>query len=276
MFTICALLYGDHYPLALRLLESLTKLPKAAYQLRLGLNQPCAATMQLVRDLAPLLPLTTEAVYYSPVNAHKYPLMRAMFYARRPIDTLFTQWFDDDSYLLDPPADWLDQVQFAMGSCGMLGSIYVMDFFGAQRTWIASQPWYRGLSVPPRGTFVTGGWWTARTDILQRHDWPIPELDHNGGDGILLGELCRQQGYPVGRFRKHVAINADGNGQESKAPRRGISQRPLGYNYAGQPLPWIPTFCPFCRLTYDSTYRRVCGHRALHRKTGVPGCTACL
>ena len=63
-------------------------------------------------------------------------------------------------------------------------------------------------------------------DFARKHDWPIPQLHHRGGD-TLLGALIHQQGCAVARFNKDVWINADEAGRPSKARRRGMDAAPL-------------------------------------------------
>ena len=112
----------------------------------------------------------------------------------------------------------------------MVGAIYRMPVQGEQAAWIYRQPWYNGKLLPPgyKFTFATGSFWGIRTRILQQWDWPVPALTHNGGD-TMLGELCRQQDYRLKPFKQGVWVNADQDGRESKAPRRGASHPPLGY-----------------------------------------------
>jgi hypothetical protein len=121
-----------------------------------------------------------------------------------------------------------------------------MPIQGKQWEWIKSQPWYNpSVGMPKkirhRGKdtyafeFCQGAWWVAKTHILLKHDWPLAEIRHNGGDS-MLGELCRHQGLRMGRFYGSVHINADKQGRHSKAKRRGHSENRVGWNYAGQPL----------------------------------------
>jgi hypothetical protein len=146
----------------------------------------------------------------------------------------YTMWFDDDSWILpDAPQNWFDSVSAAMEDADMIGSIWRMrsGFIGAQPEFIRNQPWYAGKPVRlgMRTPFVTGGWWTIRTEILQRWDWPPDVRFHNGGD-MMLGELCRQQGYRLRQFTTGLGINTKDR-KCSTAPRRGFSEKMLGYDY---------------------------------------------
>lgn len=250
-FTIFVLLYGDYQPLAQRCLSSiLTRTKKADRDLRIGMNDVCAGTRQLVHDMLKAGEIRQESIYDNGrKNLHKYPLMRLMFNdIANPIATPYVMWFDDDSYLKDVAefngTPWLDAVAISMASHDMIGAIYGMEYRGRQEEWVKQQPWYRNKPFYrsrktglPKFQFATGGWWTIRTELLQRYDYPWPALDHRGGD-VMLGELCNQQGLRLGRFNAGVAINADSNGRESKAKRRGWDAKPIGVEYtAATPAP---------------------------------------
>lgn len=231
-FTVCVLLYGDHADLARRCLDSIvTRLPADQYQLRIGLNEVCPATAAYVAQLHATA--LDTIVYESTTNLHKYPMMQRMIHDPAcPLRTPYVMWFDDDSYLIGQYRNWLDLVRDQMAKVVMIGGKYTMSFAGNQHLWVRDQSWYAGKPVHPnqKVTFITGGWWTIRTDVLLEHDWPSPDLDHRGGD-VMLGQLCRQQGYALGTFREGVAINANQRGEESKAPRRGFNSLPVGFDY---------------------------------------------
>jgi hypothetical protein len=229
MFTVCVLCYGDHPDLAGRCLGSVARSAdwSLVADVRVGLNEISRTTRLAVRAFArgcprPVVAYEEEAGR----NVYKYPLMRRMLYdpARPPAGRVM--WFDDDSFVKDEsgPAWWRETAEAARQP-GMLGSVYVLNspFTPAQRSAIARQPWYAGRPVDPPHvpSFVTGGWWVADPAFLAAWDWPFPELAHNGGDAIL-GEVCRQQGVPLRRHNKGVAINYDkARGGESGAVRRG-------------------------------------------------------
>lgn len=234
-FTVCVLLYGDYPDLALRCLSGLRGLVTAnLISLRIGLNAVSSRT----KDTVAALGLEGAISCQSPENIKKYPMMRRLFGlsddgAAPAIISPFVMWFDDDSYIsAETPAGWLDAVSRTMGSADLIGSTYNISLKGNQARWIRDQPWYSGVSVPEghRVSYCTGGWWTVRTDVLRRFDWPLRELLHRGGD-VMLGELCRQQGLRIVHFRDGVGINADEHGQESKSPRRGYDSQPIGWDY---------------------------------------------
>ncbi len=227
-FTVCVLAFGDHYALAARCLQSITRTPLP--HLRIGLNTVTTQTRELARQLAP------GSVWDSDINLHKYPLMRRMLYERERITTPYTMWFDDDSFLTEPLSRFLPRVGTAMESADMLGSLYRIKWQGQQREYVKAQPWYTGRSTEDRDRvlFATGGWWVIRTELLYRFDYPWKDLDHRGGD-VMLGELMYQQGLRLRNFRGGVKINADAAGNESMAQRRGFDQKPIGFDFNPSP-----------------------------------------
>jgi hypothetical protein len=243
-FTVCVLLYGDYPRLAERCLGSLVSYLPPGAQLRIGMNECCAQTIGLVRRIKLHPGFASVRVFQSTSNVHKYPLMRRMFHEpSMPLTTPFVMWFDDDSFLLPSCGSaWLDRVHARMQAADMLGSLYGMPQRGGQYLWVRDQPWYNGLPIDAHHQFVfaTGGWWTIRAEILRRFDWPLPQLDHCGGD-VMLGELCRQRYLRLEHFNDGVAINADSTGVESSAPRRGFGAgiKPIGVDY----VPPSPTLC---------------------------------
>ena len=227
-FTVCVLLYGDYPQLASRCLQSLVDVIGVdELNIRVGMNQVSPAIREWVQAWLP-----SERVFLSEDDARKYPMMRRMFYGDAPIETPYTMWFDDDSYLVRQAGagPWLQMVEQAMVNADLIGSIYKMGFQGDQKEFIRRQPWYTGKDPTQRKSFrfATGGWWTARTDILRKYDYPWPDLGHNGGD-VMLGELCLQQNLRLRHFNTGVKINADDNGKESASKRRGLSNRPYGF-----------------------------------------------
>ncbi len=252
-FTICVLLYGDYPDLAKRCLnDGLLSMPPDEVEIRVGMNECSKATTLYVEALVDKGLLQRDNIYFTERNLHKYPMMRQMFHGPRPLTTAHTVWFDDDSFLQPStsPMQWREGLRLAMLANDMVGAIYTIQLTGEQHRWIKDQPWYNGKSVNAhhKVAFCTGGFWCIRTRILQDFNWPTPELDHRGGD-VMLGELCRQQGFRLGNFRAGVAINADEAGCESKARRRGYDSQPIGYSYspasrviaAAPPIQSIPT-----------------------------------
>lgn len=230
-FTICALFFGDFPQLAERCLSSILRIPSDQYELRIGLNETSVATRNVISAL--LRDHSHYRYYESLENIHKYPLMRQMLHdPLAPITTPYTMWFDDDSFV-KPKTDitlWLDELREKLADAVMVGRRFHIDAQGNQREWVQHQPWYTGKAVPRRFTFLTGGWWVLQSALLRRFNWPIPELDHRGGD-VMLGELLRQQGLKVERFSTGVAINADDDGKEGNSPRRGFDSKPIGYYF---------------------------------------------
>ena len=230
--TVCVLLYGNFPELAARCLLPMANNIPPASGIRIGLNVVSDATLDVVRALAGSRPAKSVIVYNSPVNRLKYPMMRKMFYDPAfPITTRAIMWFDDDSAALYETESWVWPIYdrlFASPDNGVIGHVWQMRLTESQKNAIARQPWYRGLPVPPKATFATGGWWLASTEKLFAHRYPFTQLLHGGGDS-LLGEMMRQNGYKV---LNHVApgmllINADKDGRPSKADRRGTVTKTL-------------------------------------------------
>lgn len=228
-FTVCALLYGDFPVLAHRCLSSLPQTEEfKQHTLRVGMNAVSDRTAAIVERHG------ASQVWRYSENLHKYPVMREMIHGISPVKTPYLMWFDDDSYLDGVDHDaWFADVDHRMQTADVLGSLYVIKWQGQQREFVKAQPWYTGHDPALREQikFATGGWWTIRTELLYRYDYPWSCLDHCGGDS-LLGELCLQQGLRLQAFNHGVKINADGQGRESKATRRGFSQKPIGVQWA--------------------------------------------
>jgi len=253
LFTVCCLFYGDYPRLVERLLASLaTTLPPHCYELRIGTNDVCGEGLSMLNHMIkqwwptrPRLKIDGDEPY------HKYPMMRRLFYAL-PITTPYVMWFDDDSFIKPSGHHatnaWHERVAKAMEHYEMIGAPYSKRLEGNQLGYIQDQPWYTGKTHRRNASidFVTGGWWTIHTSALLRHDWPPVELEHNGGD-VLLGVLCKEQGYRMGRFTQDLGINCNDSGECSTAPRRGFSQKPLGANYS----PNVPVTPPLRRNWLD-------------------------
>lgn len=235
---VCVLFYGEDevaLPLAQRVLNApLRQLAKQNVEFRFGFNAVGEKTRAYVReavgaDFHRHLWIEPES------NIFKYPIMRRMLH-EQPLRAPFTMWFDDDSCLA-PDCDvavWWPRVKNLLDTYAMVGSLYRQRLLGDQPTWIKNQWWYNQKPVPPYVQFITGGWWTIRSEILLRYDWPMPELRHRGGD-VMLGALCAQQDIPITHFRDKVWINANAAGVESKAPRRGFNETPVGFRYRPGP-----------------------------------------
>lgn len=231
---VCVLFYGEDavsLPLARRVLNApMRQLAKHNVEFRFGFNAVGAGTKDFVREaVAQDFP---GALWAEPEqNIYKYPLMRRLFYDR-PLKSPLTMWFDDDSCLApdNPIESWLPRVQKLLETYTMIGSLYRQRLVGGQAAWIKNQWWYNNKPPSSYVKFCTGGWWTIRTETLLRFNWPLPELRHRGGD-VMLGALCEQHGLALTHFRDGVWINANEHGVESKAPRRGYNERPIGFDY---------------------------------------------
>lgn len=231
-FTVCVLLYGDFPDLASRCLGSVVAiLPSSrVVGIRLGLNNPSDRTLHAI---APLLhDLRDKQVDFlaywnqSTALSYKYPTMRRMLLDSSPVPSEYIVWLDDDTYLDPNPSFW-DAVADKLTvprKVDLLGPVYRAGapFHPHQRAAIKKQEWYTGKDIEPphRASFVQGGFWVARNELLQRWSYPFYDLIHNGGD-VILGELVRQQDGVMVKFRDNVHANADEMGRESKAKRRG-------------------------------------------------------
>jgi GT2 family glycosyltransferase len=254
-FTVGVLLYGSNFALAQRCLESIASLPgPERVELRIGLNEACPATKDLAQHI-----FTTQndngrnvLLYDSTYNRGKYPVMRWMFHdPTNPVKAPFIQWFDDDSYIKTPTSEWLDDVERVMADADMCGAVMHTQLTGNQPLWITMQPWYKGIPLAqmiPTGRaigkstaayqpktyyvpkFAVGGWWTMKTSVLKRLDWPPQNIVHRGGD-YMLGEALAQNNFKLVDYTNGVAINADEAGNNHKAARRGMNPLPVGIDY---------------------------------------------
>jgi hypothetical protein len=235
--TVCALFYGDHAALARRCLASLEALAATGrVRLRLAANEPCDETKALLAAAAAWP--AVERVLVSPINYCKYPLMSQLFY-EQALAAPYVVWFDDDS-CLRPGVDaaaWLDGLARQMADADMVGALYRIRLGGKQHLWVRSRPWYAGKPVPPghQVTFATGGWWCVKASVLTRWGWPEAEVRHRGGD-VMLGELCRQQGYRLVQYNRGVAINAGDDLKQCTSKKRGVDEPPVGWHYHGYDL----------------------------------------
>lgn len=234
---VCALLYGNDShceKLGNRLLnDEFVELGRYA-DVRIGMNAVSDNTRLAVKNFVNKRQINEQSVIVvdCPENINKYPMMRRLFDAR-PILAPLTMWFDDDSCIVPGTAvnTWLDRVTRQLTTYAMIGSVYMQSYSGGQREWIKAQPWYKGTEPARCLQYVAGGWWAARTEVLLQLNWPPAELKNRGGD-MMLGEALRQQGFPIGHFRDNLWISANEDGVESKSPRRGGSEIPIGVDYA--------------------------------------------
>jgi hypothetical protein len=249
--TLCCLFYGHYVEQAERCLSSIArevvKRPDYVREFRLACNTPSKELKRVVTEFADRLYLhcrIPSSVVFTDTEL-KYPTMRLLFHHLTSCSQLgdYIMWFDDDSYFEDLPATWWDELSDQMQIHDMVGQFWLMPIQGNQWEWVQTQPWFdESKGMPPKRhrqtrcfEFCQGAWWVARSRLMLDYDWPIPELRHNGGDS-MLGELIRQQGLSMGRFHGGVRINADERGRHSKAKRRGLSEKRIGWDYAGKPL----------------------------------------
>jgi hypothetical protein len=236
-FTVCMLLFGEHPQLARRLLGSVLRPAWAAHfpDLRIGLNAVCPETADVVQAACRSWPGPFR-VYQSTENIDKYPMMRRMLH-EQPLEQPFTMWWDDDSFLL-PQVDehWPQRVAAKLVDYEIIGSIWNWTLAPHEIEFLDRQPWVpsKTRKTPRPLPFITGGWWTIWTELLQRHAWPPPDMRHNGGD-VSLGHLCWKNYYRLGLFKDSLGINADDTGKDSSSQRRGKSQWPYFHRQAGQP-----------------------------------------
>lgn len=237
--TVFALFFGDFPELATRCLTSLERRLDMGLvdSIRVGLNAVSPATEDVINQAADRGLIKERHIYQKTENAHKYPVMREMFYdPDNPITTKYVMWLDDDSFIRDAGGleqDWTALVLQKAADAGLLGTRRYIRLGGAQSQWVQDQPWYRANPVvkpKEQVRFSNGAWWVIQTAILRELDYPWTELDHRGGD-VMLGAAMQQLGYSQCHFTAGVAINADKTGAEDKSQRRGFDQKPLGWDY---------------------------------------------
>lgn len=239
--TVCALFYGDYLDLAKRCLGSIEALPQGwehVRDFRLGMNQVSRDTEQYVHEWAQRMAEDRQIpcrVYTTTSSALKYPMMRKLFFNSETL-AKYTMWFDDDSYLENRPEFW-ELVVKKMKTADLIGQHWYKDLSGSQQSWIADQPWGETRCGWTKVKFCTGGWWTIRSAVLEKYDYPWRALRHKGGD-MMLGALCLCQKLRMEFFDTGVRINADSTGAHSKAARRGVSvdrgpETDIGRNYQG-------------------------------------------
>jgi len=245
MFSVCTLLYGDNAALAARCLNSIysTEGLASVTDIRIGMNRVCAETRDLVEAFATnwvRAKPESKVIVYDAQQQFKYPMMRRMFHDPHEPLADHTVWLDDDSYIDDPWKFWSGLCNLggphmeAHGYvAGQIWSLYIPE---KRQRWFRDQPWYSSSGRHETIKFAQGAFWMAPTGLIKRLNWPIPELKHCGGDS-LLGEIMHHKQIPLWGFSSGIRINADEHGNHSKSKRRGYTERELGYNYNGKPLP---------------------------------------
>jgi GT2 family glycosyltransferase len=214
--TVCAVTYGN-YPLLLErflrhLFDSTTG---EMFSLRLGLNAPSEASREIAEGYAQRH--SNIDLTISSANLFKNPMMRRLLYDN-PITTEWTAWFDDDSYV--KRSDWLLRLALKIQReprVDVWGSRYLLFPDETALQFVRTGPTYRGLpwllrhnesgEEVPCFEFATGGFWVARTRVLQALEWPDPRVVQAGED-FLFGEALRQNGFQIGSFDRCVAVSA--------------------------------------------------------------------
>jgi GT2 family glycosyltransferase len=229
--TICVICFGHHPRLAQRFLSNLYRYTRAdQFLLRIGLNAACEETVELVR--AEAREHGNIWIHSEPQNIFKSPLMARLF-ALQPIETDWVIWFDDDSFPYRH--DWLPGLRLRMETqpdVDVWGNLFFTEGDEAVVQFIRTASWFRGKPfnyLKPSGeksecpllSFVEGGFWAAKADVLKALQWPDPRLVQNGED-YVFGEALRQNGFRLGRFKSGLRIN--------QAERRCPSDAPCGYN----------------------------------------------
>lgn len=222
--TVCALFYGPHPDLCRRFLTSLYRFtPVGSFTLRVGLNSACAETAELVEAAS----RQHQNIYVQAEskNIFKSPLMAKLF-ALRPIETDWVIWFDDDSYPYRN--DWLTGLGLKIESqpaVDVWGDIFHIVGDKEAVRFVQTAAWFRGnpfrqerplgeRNERPVFTFATGGFWAAKTTVLQALRWPDARLIHRGED-FFFGEALRQNGFTIGQYKSGVRINQ----AERRCPR---------------------------------------------------------
>lgn len=213
--TICAVSYGD-YPLLLgrflgRLFDST---PQEMFSLRLGLNAPSAMSREIAERYAHRH--TNIELTISSTNLFKNPMMRRLIHDP-PILSEWTAWFDDDSYV--KRSDWLMRLALKIQGTPQVDVWGVRYLHSPDETalqFARTSPTYRGLpwlvrqnvsgETVPCFEFATGGFWVARTRVLQSLDWPDARVVQ-AGDDFLFGEALRQNGFQIGSFDRCVTVS---------------------------------------------------------------------
>lgn len=231
---VCVLFYGSDdtcFKLAQRVLNApMRELTNYPVEFRFGCNAVGHDTKAFLQEQMASV-FTRATLFESAANAHKYPMMRRMFY-EHPISAPIVVWFDDDSCFA-PDTDissWLPRLTQQLAFNEIVGSIYKTRLEGNQSTWIKAQPWYAGKEPQAYVQFPAGSWWAAQTATLHRFNWPPNTTAHKGVD-VMLGELCRQQELAIGHFRDGVWINANADGIEAAGSKRGKHETPIGFDY---------------------------------------------
>lgn len=213
---ICVVCYGDNAGLARRFAESLYRHTHVRhFHLHAGLNEVCRETLETFMSLAERHGNVT--MHQEERNVFKCPLMRRIF-SGSALSNPWVIWCDDDTHFTRP--DWLLRLALrasAQPDVAAWGQGYALwrtdDFI---LDWIRAASWYRSIpfmrGVDQHGCpasefhFPTGGFWAAKSSVIQALDWPDPRLIQ-ANDDFLFGEALRQNGFRMGNFDYGVKIN---------------------------------------------------------------------
>jgi len=237
--TICALLYGNYPQLAEVFLSKLRLLlGTTSFKFRVYGNELSAASERFVNAFMHEAGQQLEMADLSPVNRRKYPVMRSAVYREPMLTTSHIMWLDDDAILLphaptQKAAEFEQWCQHLLAGADLVGSPRQIKITSKQQDWIRSRWWYTGIERNPHDIvrFCNGSWWMASVDKLRKLDYPWPQLSHNGGD-VMLGEAAYQQRLKVIYVTPPwVLVNAGLTGKPDGAPRRGVSERPIGMDF---------------------------------------------
>lgn len=224
---ICVLTYGNHPDLVARCLDSLS--PAAgdpSVRLHVGMNEVSQATRDAVTTRLGRWPAERYFTYPRSPQQYKYPLMRQILRAGSVRPEGVFVWFDDDSFVKTDACAMIADLRAAFSSGDRPAAVGIRQVYlklaPFQRDWVQKQPWFAGKPIPDKNIpLLPGSWWACRTSMLLHHDWPPPDMVHNGGD-ILFSLLCAQLGVEMIHMPRHVAINADKSGrncsQKSREP----------------------------------------------------------
>lgn len=211
-WTIGVVFYGNHSALCRRFLEALYQYTDPeAFQLRAGMNAVCQETRELVLEASDRY--GNILVIDSEENLYKNPMMRRLFY-ETPLETEWTIWFDDDSYVTGP--HWMLDLSLAMErepASELFGHLMHVEVNAQLESFITTSEWYRGVPRRlheehgrPIIRFPVGGFWAGRTERLLAIHWPDPRLTLYHED-FIMGEAMRQNGVEPYPFDSGVRIS---------------------------------------------------------------------
>lgn len=252
--TICILTYNDSLEYFNRCLTSVMHFTaNTDIELRIGFNASPAAhaiVMQGLNDfteteVAPGVTCRSGTycgiptkLYNAVENIWKDPMMRLMYYSPA-LDSEYTIWFDDDSYV--EPGWWQALTEVFAKKVDYIGQEWVVPIYPGQVEMVKQMPWYRGKPIPtaigrngaPLLHFMTGGFTAVRTERIIEANWPNTDVVVDGktlqqaGDDLVMGELAHQMGWSKQVHDKHIKVNVDMNGKHP-APTRTALKPPFG------------------------------------------------